>query len=185
MYSNILICRGSSYLYGLHLIPTWISYHIHHIIWDEITYPFPDFNGCTVWLFSHAGYKAKPCWWFISANNFLPHWIQFVQRYRYQFNISALIINTTVIQILQCRQKPHYMYRLCHSKDITHTSIADAYVFHFDSSNPRNVTLSNATDIVHFTKRSTSVLNPWTALVTWRQYLSSLLHALTETCDHN
>ena len=33
---------------GLGLIPAWIFNYIHHKMWDEITYPFPNFNGCTV-----------------------------------------------------------------------------------------------------------------------------------------
>ena len=33
---------------GLTLIPAWISNHIHYKVWDEITYPFLNFNGCTV-----------------------------------------------------------------------------------------------------------------------------------------
>ena len=36
------------YLHGLTLIPAWISNHIHYKVWDEITYPFLNFNGCTV-----------------------------------------------------------------------------------------------------------------------------------------
>ena len=27
------------------LIPVWISYHTPNNVWDEITYPFPNFNG--------------------------------------------------------------------------------------------------------------------------------------------
>ena len=30
------------------LLLTWISNHIHFKLWDEITYPFLNFNGCTV-----------------------------------------------------------------------------------------------------------------------------------------
>ena len=30
------------------LIPAWISDYIHYNVWEEITYPFPNFNGCTV-----------------------------------------------------------------------------------------------------------------------------------------
>ena len=26
----------------------WISNHMHSKVWDEITYPFLNFNGCTV-----------------------------------------------------------------------------------------------------------------------------------------
>ena len=56
------------------LIPAWMSNYIHYNMWDEITYPFPNFNNATVevwkwisnftphsllgmWLFVHAGIK--------------------------------------------------------------------------------------------------------------------------------
>ena len=32
----------------LTLIPAWISNHMPSKMWDEITYPFPNFNSCTV-----------------------------------------------------------------------------------------------------------------------------------------
>ena len=32
----------------LTLIPAWISNYIHYKVWDEITYPFLNFNGATV-----------------------------------------------------------------------------------------------------------------------------------------
>ena len=36
------------YYHGLTLIPAWISNYIPRKAWDEITYPFLNFNGCTV-----------------------------------------------------------------------------------------------------------------------------------------
>ena len=30
------------------LLIAWISNYIHYKLWDEITYPFPNVNGCTV-----------------------------------------------------------------------------------------------------------------------------------------
>ena len=30
------------------LNPAWISIYINYKVWDEISYPFPNFNGCTV-----------------------------------------------------------------------------------------------------------------------------------------
>ena len=36
------------YLHGLTVIPTLINNYIHYKIWDEITYPFLNFKGCTV-----------------------------------------------------------------------------------------------------------------------------------------
>ena len=35
-------------LHGLTYIPAWISNHIPSKMWDENTYPFPNFNGATV-----------------------------------------------------------------------------------------------------------------------------------------
>ena len=32
-------------LTGLNLIPAWINNYILYNVWDEITYPFPNFNG--------------------------------------------------------------------------------------------------------------------------------------------
>ena len=34
---------------GLTLIPAWINNHLRYTVWDEITYPFPNFNGCNRW----------------------------------------------------------------------------------------------------------------------------------------
>ena len=31
-----------------YLIRPWINNHIHYKVWDEITYPFPNFNSATV-----------------------------------------------------------------------------------------------------------------------------------------
>ena len=41
---------GSSVIYitGLTLVPAWISKCTHHKMWDEIIYPFPNFNGFTI-----------------------------------------------------------------------------------------------------------------------------------------
>ena len=36
------------YWHGLTLIPVWISNHMPSKMWDEITYPFPNFNGINV-----------------------------------------------------------------------------------------------------------------------------------------
>ena len=47
------ISRGAFYWHGLTLIPAWISNHIYYKVWDEITYPFVNFNAATigVWEF--------------------------------------------------------------------------------------------------------------------------------------
>ena len=59
------------------LIPAWVSNHMFNKMWDKITYPFPNFNDCTVevwewisnftpqitglWLLIHAAIEVKPC----------------------------------------------------------------------------------------------------------------------------
>ena len=40
--------RAPFYKHGYTLIPAWISNHMPSKVWDEITYPFLNFNGCTV-----------------------------------------------------------------------------------------------------------------------------------------
>ena len=42
------VASGPFYKHGLTLIPVWISNYIQYKVWDEITYPFPNFNGATV-----------------------------------------------------------------------------------------------------------------------------------------
>ena len=39
---------GPFYEHGLTLIPAWISNHMPSKVMDGITYPFLNFNGCTV-----------------------------------------------------------------------------------------------------------------------------------------
>ena len=34
--------------HGLTLIPAWLSNHMPSKVWDEIIYPFQNFNGATV-----------------------------------------------------------------------------------------------------------------------------------------
>ena len=48
------------YYHGLTLIPIWISNYIHHKVWDEIVYPFPNFYCCY-----HCSFEM---------DNYLLHW---------------------------------------------------------------------------------------------------------------
>ena len=41
-------CWAPFYKHGLTLTLAWISNYIHYEMWDEITYPFLNFNGATV-----------------------------------------------------------------------------------------------------------------------------------------
>ena len=44
----LLIICGPFYQHGLTLIPVWIINYTHYNMWDEIAYPFINFNGATV-----------------------------------------------------------------------------------------------------------------------------------------
>ena len=48
------------YKHGLTLIPAWIINYIHNKVWNEITYPFLNFNRCTAEVYE----------W---ISNFIPH----------------------------------------------------------------------------------------------------------------
>ena len=63
--------RALFYQHGLTLILAWISNYIHYKLWGEITYPFLNFNGCTVevleWISNFIPYILMdvityPCW---------------------------------------------------------------------------------------------------------------------------
>ena len=54
--------RGPFYSHGLTSTLAWIRNYIYYNVWYEITYPFPNFNGCTVEI-----------WEWLS--NFIPHFI--------------------------------------------------------------------------------------------------------------
>ena len=51
---------GPLLLTWINFIPAWISYHLPSKVWDEITYAYSNFNGCTIEV-----------WEWIS--NFFPH----------------------------------------------------------------------------------------------------------------
>ena len=67
----IISSMGPFYQHGLTLTPAWISNCIHYNMWDEITYPFLNFNGATVeveewisnFILHFSGYViTHPCW---------------------------------------------------------------------------------------------------------------------------
>ena len=47
-WSNIINSAAAGVQHGLILIPAWISNNISGKVCDEITYPFTNFNDCTV-----------------------------------------------------------------------------------------------------------------------------------------
>ena len=49
-------------------MPAWINNHMPSTIWEEISHPFHNFNGCTgvVWewmISSHTSHTWLPAWW--------------------------------------------------------------------------------------------------------------------------
>ena len=68
-YLDRINIRGPFFYIGLISIPAWISNHISSKVWYEITYPFPNFNGCTVEV-----------WKWVS--NFIPHFMKDVIIYQ-------------------------------------------------------------------------------------------------------
>ena len=71
MYFALASLRGPFLLTCLTLILAWISNFIHYNVWDVITYPFPNLNGCTVevweWISNFTphftgGVITYPCW---------------------------------------------------------------------------------------------------------------------------
>ena len=86
MYAFMRNCSFPIYLHmhpksfdaGLTEISSWISSYIHYKVWDEIFYPFPNFNSAAVslfgnglvisshtllgmWLLIHAGIEVNLC----------------------------------------------------------------------------------------------------------------------------
>ena len=43
---------GTLYSHVLTLIPAWMSTYINYNVWDEIAYPFQNFNGATMMWFT-------------------------------------------------------------------------------------------------------------------------------------
>ena len=66
-----MLFMGNSWPHGLTFISAWMSNYIHYKMWDEITYPFPNFNGATFavceWISNFIPYFTwhviiYPCW---------------------------------------------------------------------------------------------------------------------------
>ena len=62
---------GTPLLTWINFNPTWIGNYIHYTVWDEITYPFPNFNGAAVEVWEWKSYFIRhftrhvipyPCW---------------------------------------------------------------------------------------------------------------------------
>ena len=61
---------------GLTLIPAWISSYILYKVCDEISYPFPNFNGCTVEIWEWIS-KFQPTLYLI-CDYLCMLWLKFI-----------------------------------------------------------------------------------------------------------
>ena len=61
-FDDVIMTRRPFYYHGIILILTWIGYHMPNKVWDEITYPFQNYNGATVKVWE----------W---KSHFIPHFI--------------------------------------------------------------------------------------------------------------
>ena len=58
--SHFVFSAGLFYWQELALISAWISNHIPNKLWNEITYPFPNFNGATVEVCEWIKMSSQP-----------------------------------------------------------------------------------------------------------------------------
>ena len=67
---HLAVCYlGPIYKHELNSIPAWISKYIPYKVKDDITYPFPNFNGATV----NSSHISLGTWLFII--NIIIMWI--------------------------------------------------------------------------------------------------------------
>ena len=62
------------------LVPAWISNYIHYKVWDEITYPFPNFKGATIEV-----------WEWIS--NFFTHFMMAMITNPFEIKVKPYMLN--------------------------------------------------------------------------------------------
>ena len=98
---------GPFYLHGLSLIPVWISNHMPCKVWDEITYPFPNFNGCIllhyIWVtntFNVAGYAYCTIGRYVVAPYIRPH----IRRVKSNVDINYLLF--PIHDLCKCWDRP-------------------------------------------------------------------------------
>ena len=60
--SKIDSIEATSIWFDQYGLTTWITNHMPGKVWDELTYPFPNFNGATVEVWEWIG-------------NFIPHFM--------------------------------------------------------------------------------------------------------------
>ena len=83
--------RGLIQWHGLTLRPAWISNYIHYKVWDEIIYPFTNFNGATIEVWEWIRGPRCP----FTNTSYLrlgPNWVQKFTSWGllYQYSLSEV-----------------------------------------------------------------------------------------------
>ena len=130
---------GPCFKHGLTLNPAWISNYNGSKVWDEISYPFPNFNGAAVEVWK----------W---NSNFIPQLTGYVITYRcwasrVTFNLRCLDVHMTSLQWCTCGEMEahvqmtalfflvwkytqyHLLFTKCYSLDINFSCIFWKTVF--------------------------------------------------------
>ena len=89
--------KGPFYKPGLTLISSRMSNYIHYKVWDEITYPFPNFNGAVI----------EVCSW---LSNFIPHFTVHVINHQCWDSFYAKPIPEPMLTVSQLDQQKHFQW---------------------------------------------------------------------------
>ena len=93
-------------------LSTWISNYTHYKVWDEITYPFPNFNEVWEWM-----------------SNFIPHFIIDVITYPY-CDLSQSMLAKVSLDVLKTKIQWHTWHQLLESPPDHDDKSVYVYVLH-------------------------------------------------------
>ena len=100
-----------SYLHGLTLIPAWIRNYMPSKVWDEITQPFLNLNGCTgdwrLWDCDGYGYRhcmAKHIWFCLSKHFCFPSSIGHIEKNESYKNAIFELLFWLTSRIFVCKR---------------------------------------------------------------------------------
>ena len=115
--SDQLDPRSPFYLLGLTLIPAWINNYHHYIVWNEFTYPFPNFNGFTVEIWGFHPILPWACDYQSMLGLKLKHVSKRGPRNKFRWNLNQ----GTVIFIHEEKPRTFYMYTVAYSNCLSYS----------------------------------------------------------------
>ena len=139
---------GWFFLYVLTLTPSWINNHIPCKLWDEITYPFRNFNCCTVevleWISNFTPHSIYSPLWEMEVQstqvNFTAIWgdnRNKAEILRWQYR-SIVNIN---IYLYTIKEHYHPLYQTCKSTYLEYICQRNRPTDRGQVVNPRPLTL--------------------------------------------